>query len=39
MEKWRTDEREEVGGGDIFLLREANGLSDKDGDLVLFEYI
>ena len=23
MEKWRTAEREEAGGGDIFLMREA----------------
>jgi len=39
MEKWRTAEREEAGGGDIFLMREAKDLSGKDGDLVLFEYI
>ena len=39
MEKWRTAEREEAGGGDIFLMREARDLSGKDGDLVLFEYI
>ena len=32
-------EREEAGGGDIFLMREAKDLSGKDGDLVLFEYI
>ena len=39
MEKWRTAEREEAGGGDIFLMREAKDLSGKDGDLVLVEYI
>ena len=39
MEKWRTAEREEAGGGDIFLMREAKDLSGKDGDLVLTEYI
>ena len=39
MEKWRTAEREEAGGGDIFLMREAKDLSGKDGDLILLEYI
>ena len=39
MEKFRTAEREEAGGGDIFLMREPKDLSGKDGDLVLFEYI
>jgi len=39
MEKWRTTEREEAGGGDIFLMREAKDLSGKDGDIILFEYI
>ena len=39
MEKWRTAEMEEAGGGDIFLTREAKDLSGKDGDIVLFEYI
>ena len=39
MEKWRSAEREEAGGGDIFLMREAKELSGKDGDLVLFEYM
>ena len=38
MEKWRTAEREEAGGGDIFLMREARDLSGKDGDLVLVEF-
>ena len=28
-----------LGGGDIFLMREARDLSGKDGDLVLVEYI
>ena len=39
MEKWRTTEREEAGGGDIFLMREAKDLSGKDGDIILTEYI
>ena len=39
MEKWRTAEREEAGGGDIFLMREAKDLSGKDGDIILTEYI
>ena len=39
MEKWRGAEREEAGGGDIFLMREPKDLSGKDGDIVLFEYI
>ena len=39
MERWRTAEREQAGGGDIFLMREPKDLSGKDGDLLLFEYI
>ncbi len=39
MEKWRAAEREEAGGGDIFLMREPKDLSGKDGDIVLLEYI
>jgi len=39
MEKWRTEEREEAGGGDIFLMRQPKDLSGKDGDIILMEYI
>merc|ERR1719354_807772 len=39
MEKWRNAEREDAGGGDIFLMRDAKDVSGKDGEIILMEHI